>query len=205
MLLNIGKISQTTEIDVFKPVVNLDKNKEKDKSETLTFSSNISLETKTDKKPFQENLNIQSLYQAEFDKVNFTPRDIEELPDFNVTPLRIGVAPEQKQITLTIPNGNLIVQDNSGNKKDLGYFENINITVKNENNSMVVYDNKSKVLGIFQECKLKVEGNISPISVNGKKYRGDSEIIINPVKTDTINAINNLKFFFDIKLIIYIF
>lgn len=192
MLLNIGKVSQPTDIEVFKPIVGSNKKQEKDKSETLNFSTNLSLAVKDDKKPFQENINIQSLYQAEFDKVNFTPRDIEELPDFNVTPLRIGIAPEQKQITLTIPNGNLVVEDSTGKKKDLGSFENATITVKNENNAMVVYDSKAKVLGIFQEGTLKVEGNITPIAINGKKYRGDSQVIINPLKPETLNAINHV-------------
>lgn len=142
-------------------------------------------------KPFSTENDIDFLIQSEIDKANFVPKSFEELPDFNVTPLRVGIVVDQKQTVLTIPSGNLYVESPSGEKKDLGYFENKNITIKNENSALVVYDGE-KVLGIAKEGSLKVSGNLSPIAINGKKYRGDVQVLINPLNPSTLNTINSV-------------
>jgi stage II sporulation protein D len=155
------------------------------------FSTDSTITPTKNIKPFSTENDIDLLLQGDIDKANFQPRSIEELPDFSVTPLRVGIVVDQKQTVLTIPSGNLYVESPSGEKKDLGYFENKNVTIKNENNSLVVYDGE-KVLGIAKEGSLKVSGNLSPVAINGKKYRGDVQVLINPLNPSTLNTVNSV-------------
>ncbi|MFN8674240.1 MAG: SpoIID/LytB domain-containing protein [Candidatus Sericytochromatia bacterium] len=143
--------------------------------------------TKKNKLPFD--------FEIHDEKENLTlktERTLEELPDFTKTPLRIGIVVAQKQANFTIPNGNVFIETKEG-KKEIGSFNDLTtITVKNENNKIAVYDEKGKALGIFDEGTLKVENNISPIAINGKKYRGDLNVVLNPADNATLNIVNNV-------------
>lgn len=115
---------------------------------------------------------------------------IEKLPDFTKTPLKIGIVVAQKQGKLTIPNGVLYVESKTG-KQEIGNFENTTVTIKNENNKLSLYDESGKVLGIY-EGTLKLDGNLSPVAINGKKYRGAVEIFTNPADETTLNIVNDV-------------
>lgn len=144
---------------------------------------------KTGKKPFAgEDVNL--LYNREIEKLSEPTAEVSTLPDFNVTPLRIGIAVEQKQASFYVPNGTLYFENEEG-KKEIGTFENANFTVKNENNSLVIYKEDGKLLGIYKG-KVSLDGNLSPVAINGKKYRGELEVIVNPKNPSTLNVINDV-------------
>ncbi|MBC7473980.1 MAG: SpoIID/LytB domain-containing protein [Candidatus Sericytochromatia bacterium] len=160
---------------------------------TLTNSDIFAIK-KSESVPFKnhDDLNEQK-YLEEMSKLSLKMSDmpdVKTLPDFKTTPLRVGIAVEQKQATFYIPNGTLFVEDQNG-KKEIGSFNNTNFTIKNDNNSLVLSKEDGSVVGIYKG-KLSVEGNLSPIAINGKKYRGQMEVIIDPKNTTNLSVINDV-------------
>lgn len=144
---------------------------------------------KSQKQPFETNIN--SLYKAELDKINTSASyNLNELPDFNKTPLKVGIVVDQKQASIYIPNGTLFVETENG-KKEIGTFTDKSITVKNENNSLVLYHENGKPIGIYKG-KISLDDNLSPIAINGKKFRGELEILINPKNPTALHVVNEV-------------
>ncbi|MEK7433172.1 MAG: SpoIID/LytB domain-containing protein [Cyanobacteriota bacterium] len=143
----------------------------------------------------KEKVAFQSINENFNDKEQLMLKEVDsikELPDFSKTPLRIGIVVSQKQANFTIPNGNVYIETKEG-RKEIGSFDSQKtLTVKNENNHLIISDEKGKNLGIFEEGKIKVEGNISPVAINGKKYRGDLEIFINPADKSNFHIVNDV-------------
>lgn len=144
---------------------------------------------KSQKQPFENNIN--SLYKSELDKINSSASyNLNELPNFNETPLKVGIVVDQKQASVYIPNGTLFVETENG-KKEIGTFTDKNITVKNENNSLVLYHENGKPIGIYKG-KITLDDNISPVAINGKKFRGELEILINPKNPSSLHVVNEV-------------
>ncbi len=156
-----------------------------------SFDINDSTEIKKNQKvAFQDTTNIDLLYKAEMEKISQKTLELDKLPDFNETPLKVGIVVEQKQASIYIPNGTLFVETEDG-KKEIGDFTDKNITVKNENNSLVLYHENGKPIGIYKG-KITLDGNLSPIAINGKKFRGELEILINPKNPATLHVVNEI-------------
>lgn len=136
------------------------------------------------------NFKDEDPFKIMLEKASSIPRDLKELPDFTKTPLRIGVAVAQKQADITIPSGTLFVETSEG-KKEIGHFENTTFKTKAENNGISLYSSDGKLIGNYSG-KILLEDNIAPISINGKKYRGGMEIIINPADNSTLTVINDV-------------
>jgi stage II sporulation protein D len=161
---------------------------DKPKVNSLLDSNDISSIKKISKTPFQTDIN--TLYNNEMEKLSNEPLDLKALPDFNKTPLKVGIAVEQKQATFYIPNGTLFVETEEG-KKEIGAFENKSFIVKNENNGISLYHDNGKLIGNYKG-KITLDGNLTPISINGKKYRGEMEVIVNPKNPSTLHVVNEV-------------
>lgn len=151
-------------------------------------SEDISNIKKSGKTPFETDIN--TLYKNEMEKLSNEPLDLKQLPDFNTTPLRVGIAVEQKQATFYIPNGTLFVENEDG-KKEIGTFTDKNFVVKNENNGISLYQEDGKLIGNYKG-KITLDGNLSPVAINGKKYRGELQVIVNPAKPSTLHVVNDV-------------
>ncbi|RYZ24877.1 MAG: SpoIID/LytB domain-containing protein, partial [Chitinophagaceae bacterium] len=101
-----------------------------------------------------------------------------------------GIVVDQKQASVYIPNGTLFVETENG-KKEIGTFTDKNITVKNENNSLVLYHENGKPIGIYKG-KITLDDNLSPVAINGKKFRGELEILINPKNPSALHVVNEV-------------
>lgn len=155
---------------------------------SITSKDSLAINKKTPSEAFENNTDLILDERANLTLKN--PMAVEKLPDFTKTPLKIGIVVAKKQGTLTIPSGTLYVQTASG-RQDVGTFENATITIKKENNKLALYDEKGKALGIY-DGTLKLEGNLSPAAINGKKYRGEVEVFANPADESTLNIVNDV-------------
>ena len=156
-------------------------------------SDSVSLASKTNNLK-TSNLAIESgdnPYISEIQKVFRITPEINALPDFTKTPFKIGLVVAQKQVNFSMPNGRLFVETSQG-KEEIANLENSKFTVKNENNSLAIYKD-DKLIGNYQG-KLLVQGNDPniPVVINGKKYHGGMEIIINSLNSGSLNAINTV-------------
>lgn len=143
---------------------------------------------KSDKKPFASDINVE--INNEIEKLTNETKELKALPDFNVTPLKVGIAVEQKQASFYIPNGTLFVENEQG-KKEIGTFTDKSFIVKNENNGLSLYEENGKLIGNYKG-KITLDGNLTPIAINGKKYRGELEVIVNPQKPSTLHIVNDV-------------
>lgn len=157
-------------------------------SSSVLSTGDVSSIKKSEKTPFTQDINAQM--NNEIEKLNFNTQNLEALPDFNVTPLKVGIAVEQKQASFYIPNGTLYVENEEG-KKEIGTFSDKNFVVKNENNGLSLYEENGKLIGNYKG-KITLDGNLTPIAINGKKYRGELEVIVNPQKPSTLHIVNEV-------------
>ena len=133
---------------------------------------------------------IDKLYLAELEKVSHVQNTTRTLPDFSVTPFRIGLAVDQKQVEFANNGGKLILETAEG-RQEIADLGSSSVKVKNENGSLAVYKDNTLV-GTYTG-KLIVEGNDSvPSVINGKKYRGGIEVIVSPTNSATLTAINTV-------------
>lgn len=188
------RINQSPKIAVDNNVFNSPSFKDEKLSKTKDISLLENGDTtsikKKDKVPFQNSNDINTLYKNEMEKLEEPKVDLKDLPDFNKTPLRVGIAVEQKQATFYIPNGTLFVETEDG-KKEIGNFTDKSFIVKNENNSLVLYHENGKPIGAYKG-KITLDGNLSPVAINGKKFRGELEIMLNPKNPSTLHVVNDV-------------
>jgi len=150
-----------------------------------SFTKEVVNINKKEKTPFG-----YEIQDYEYLKVLNEPKDIKDLPDFKVTPFRIGIAVDKKISEINISNSNLILK--KGDEEiNLGNFINKKLTIKNESGIIYVYDEKNKIAE-FNSGKLIIKDNVLPPNINNKKYRGDFEIIFNPKNINTFHIINNV-------------
>lgn len=139
-----------------------------------------------DKYPFSDNLQ-----DSDYLKLLNEPRNLNDLPDFKVTPFKIGIAVEKKESIVEIINSNLVLLKNNNEEIDLGNFSNKKLLIKNNDGIITVYDDKNKIVE-FNSGKLLIKNNLIPPYINSKSYRGDFEIILNPKNINTFHIINNV-------------
>lgn len=150
----------------------------------LSLQENLNI-NKKEKTPFSKDLK-----DDEYLKVLNEPQDLKDLPDFKITPFRIGIAVDKKISEINISNSNLILKKDN-EEIDLGNFLNKKLIVKNENGIISVYDDKNKITE-FNSGKLVIKDNIIPPTINNKGYRGEFEIILNPKNINTFHIVNNV-------------
>lgn len=126
-----------------------------------------------------------SPYLETLQKIQHQPKTREELPDFDITPLKIGMAIQQTSSQLTLEAAEIKVGQNS-----LGTFENATVNVLATPRGIHLQINQ-QTLGPFKE-KIIIENSATALKINGKSYRGNLEIIAAPQKPGTFNLINDV-------------
>lgn len=122
-------------------------------------------------------------------KVEAEPLNLDQLPDFAVTPLRIGLDTSQAQARFSLGQGNLWIEGPDGRQplqqKIQGDFE-----VQATPGGFALRQN-GQSLGTYQG-RLVVENTDATFSVNGQSYRGSLELMPNPADPATLQVINTV-------------
>lgn len=126
-------------------------------------------------------------FTVEKSKLEHEAPSLEALPDFAVTPLRIGLETEQKSAHFKITQGSLSVEGPEGKQTLLaeasGEFE-----AEAIQGGFILRQN-GQSLGRFSG-RLQVDNQANVMIVNGQVYRGDLELMPSPVNSSTFNVIN---------------
>jgi len=184
-LLSINRLNKTEALN-YQPKLPLVNN-----AEVQSFS----LLDQTDLLKIAEKERTEAFFQSEDPlqerlKALNEPKKLEELPDFSQTPFRIGLVVAQKETTFASAGAKLY-QITANGKEEIMALNSETYKVKSENGQLVLSNSENKIIGIFAG-KLTVEDGLLPVTINGKKYRGDLEIMINPKTPNTLNALNRV-------------
>ena len=130
-----------------------------------------------------------SLYQVQLEKVKHVSPALNALPNFDITPFKVAVAPAQISAQLQLDEGSLWLDSPQG-KTHLGDFRNQELVINMSPQGMLLTINE-RTLGPFQGT-LSIDSNNDISKVNGRAYRGDMELIVNPANPKTFHVLNNV-------------
>lgn len=126
-------------------------------------------------------------FAQEIAKLEHIAPDMAQLPDFKVTPLRIAIELAQPSARFEISKADLVLEGPSGSQvlrnNAQGRFE-----VQAQPGGFKLFEN-GRLLGSF-EGRLKVNSQAESLSINGKLFRGDLELMPDPLNPATLNVIN---------------
>jgi stage II sporulation protein D len=157
------------------------------------FQDRLALQTKSQLQGPAPAADIFASHEAwlqEMQKINQVSPSMAELPDFAITPLRIGVGIAQSQASFSFEKGQLLVDGPQGSLS-LGNFENARFQIKALPGGFQLQNSEGQDLGSF-EGVLRLENNDGPVSINGSRYRGSLEIRPHPENPSRFNLINTV-------------
>lgn len=128
----------------------------------------------------------QEGYANEIGKLQAVTVRTDELPDFSVRPLRIGIAVAQRQAEMTF-SGSLKAETPQGTV-DLGSWENADIQVSATEGGFTLRID-GQPLGTFQG-RLIGASSAETVKINGRAYRGGIEVTPHPTQPNTLNVLN---------------
>ena len=120
-------------------------------------------------------------------KLEGEPLEMSQLPDFSVTPMRIGLDTAQTRARFSLTQGALWVDGPEGRKPLLADAQGDFEVQAIEGGFVLKRDGQS--LGA-QLGKLIVENQSPTISINGQNYRGSLELMPNPANPSTFQVVN---------------
>jgi len=130
---------------------------------------------------------LDPAFAAEQAKIHHIGPRLENLPDFKLTPLRIGLALEQSQVRFSVNQATFTVHGPQGQQvigeQLSGQFE-----AQALPGGFALYHNQ-QLLGRF-EGRLNVESESPTMLVNGQVYRGSLELMPAPARPQTLQVIN---------------
>ncbi len=132
----------------------------------------------------------QESWLQEIQKIKQVAPSLAELPDFAVTPLRIGVGIGLQNASFSFEKGQLQVDTPQGTVS-LGEFENARFQISALPGGFQLKTSDGKDLGSF-EGVLRLESSAGPVSLNGSRYRGSLEIRPHPENPSRFNLINTV-------------
>jgi stage II sporulation protein D len=132
----------------------------------------------------------QESWLQEMQKLKQVAPSLAELPDFGVTPLRIGVGIGLQNASFSFEKGQLQVDTPQGTVS-LGEFENARFQISALPGGFQLKTSEGKDLGSF-EGVLRLESSAGPVSLNGSRYRGSLEIRPHPENPSRFNLINTV-------------
>ncbi|MGE3723934.1 MAG: SpoIID/LytB domain-containing protein [Candidatus Sericytochromatia bacterium] len=132
----------------------------------------------------------QESWLQEMQKVKQVTPSLAELPDFGVTPLRIGVGIGLQTASFSFEKGQLWVDTPEGSVS-LGAFENARFQITAQPGGFQLTSAEGQDLGHFTGV-LRLDGNDGPVSINGSRYRGSLEIRPHPENANRFNLINTV-------------
>ncbi|MEZ0369580.1 MAG: hypothetical protein ACAI44_10875, partial [Candidatus Sericytochromatia bacterium] len=126
-------------------------------------------------------------FAVERAKVEHVPVELSQLPDFAVTPLRIGLDTAQKSARFSLSQGSLWVEGPEGRTQLLadakGDFE-----AEAVPGGFALKQN-GQSLG-RHTGRLVVENQASTLVINGQIYRGGLELMPSPANANLFNVVN---------------
>jgi stage II sporulation protein D len=132
----------------------------------------------------------QESWLQEIQKIKQVAPSLAELPDFTVTPLRIGVGIGLQNASFSFGKGQLKVDTPQGTVS-LGEFENARFQISALPGGFQLKTSDGKDLGSF-EGVLRLESSENLVSLNGSRYRGSLEIRPHPENPSRFNLINTV-------------
>lgn len=133
------------------------------------------------------NLQPAHAFAIERAKIEHVSPDTAALPDFTVTPLRIGLELEQTKASFSLTQGQIFVEGPEGRKPLLadasGDFEAVSV----EGGFILKQNGQS--LG-RHTGRLVVDSQAPTMVVNGQIFRGDLELMPAPSNSSTFHVIN---------------
>ncbi|PIQ24710.1 hypothetical protein COW36_23325 [bacterium (Candidatus Blackallbacteria) CG17_big_fil_post_rev_8_21_14_2_50_48_46] len=157
---------------------------------TLAPQDRLQIDTSALQGPGADLFASHEAWLQEMQKINHVSPTMESLPDFSVTPLRIGVSLAQKQASFSVEKGNLCVDTPQGTVR-LGYFENTRFQIQAQAGGFQIKTAEGQDLGSF-EGVLRFENESDRVSINGSRYRGSLEIRPHPENPASFNLINTV-------------
>lgn len=132
---------------------------------------------------------VSSFSSIEKAKVEHISPSLAELPNFAITPLRIGLETQQRQAQFQITQAQLWVEGPNG-KQAIQTEASGSYQVEALDNGFILKQG-SQSLGRFQG-KLIVENEASTFQVNGKIYRGQLEFLPDAADRQSLNIVNSV-------------
>ncbi len=132
---------------------------------------------------------VNTFTSIEKAKVEHISPSLAELPNFAVTPLRIGLDTQQQQAQFQVTQAQLWVEGPNG-KQSIQANASGSYQVEALENGFILKQG-SQSLGRFQG-RLIVENEANTLSVNGKIYRGQLEFLPDAANSQSLNIVNSV-------------
>lgn len=128
-------------------------------------------------------------YAAEMAKISHVGPRLEALPDFSVTPLRIGLALHQTTARFSVQNATLRVTGPAG-EQTVASGLNGEVEARALSKGFALY-HQGQLLGRF-EGQLDVDNGVNTLVINGQLYRGNLRLLPAPDQPDKLHVLNTV-------------
>lgn len=128
-------------------------------------------------------------YAAEMAKISHVGPRLESLPDFSITPLRIGLALHQTSTRFSVQNATLRVSGPAG-EQTLASGLSGEVEARALPQGFALY-HQGQFLGRF-EGQLDVENGANTLVINGQLYRGNLRLLPAPDQPDKLHVLNTV-------------